>query len=258
MKMTKKIFLGAVAVVALALVSCGGLGEGDGKGTKWKKTLTVDATEDAKVTLETPYRRCFVPLSDSKKVSQIDTTVVIKNDESIVANNSVVGLAINTHSTKVGETKDEKDELLDFILIGVRVADGKYYVEKYSGVSKNAMKESMDTDQDNIDKNAIVEYLDGKAASAFYVSEALNIKNEEGYEFNISVTQDVPGTLVISLNDKEVAKYVASEEAGDTFNKAKEAIGQVYMYANAKKGDKVVAHYNSDKEKTVGLFEDAE
>ena len=75
----------AAAAVALTLVGCANFGEGKATGTKYKKTLALDATGDLKDSTgaEMSYSRAFMALSASKNCSEIETeiTVPLVNDK---------------------------------------------------------------------------------------------------------------------------------------------------------------------------------
>lgn len=257
MKMTKKILLGAVAVMAFALTGCTGFGDQETSGGKWEKTFSLDATEDGMVE---KYSRGFAPLSASKNCSAIETTITVSKDSVLVgeASKAVVGEAFDVHLTK----DEEGNEFFDFVLIGVQVESGKYYVERYVGVSKDKLKDTMKTDDIDIDADATVKFLDGKAASAAYCANPITIKtNDDGdYTWDIAVTQETDLTYVVSLNGNKVAEYTPAEadvNLGKLKSKNKQ-VGQIYMYGNAPKGTTISAVYASNKETTVGLFEDAE
>ena len=81
--MKKLMTLLAAALLVLALTACSGLGKGKTSGTKWKKTMTVDGTN-----ITTKYRRFVKPLSTSRKVSEIKTTIAIDKDNSVLSSTS--------------------------------------------------------------------------------------------------------------------------------------------------------------------------
>lgn len=251
MKMTKKIFLGAVAVVAFALVGCG-FGDAELSGNKWEKNVKLDATEESEV--EYTYSRAFKPLSTSKNCSAISTTIVVDKENTIETaggKNAVVGLAFDTHLSEDGE-------FYDFVLVGVKPVDGKYYVERYTGVSKEALKEDMKTKDTTIGGTytEVVPEVGGWAATAL----TLEPNADGNKEWTITVTQDTPFTYDIAINGNKVGSYEVADDdqvEGKLKSKGKQ-VGQVFVYGNAPKGTKFDATYTSDKEATVGLFADEE
>lgn len=240
MKMTKKIMLGVVAAAAIVLTGCANLGDGDLGGTKYKKTLTLDATE-----ITEKYSRAFAQLSTSKKVKAIETEISVKAADCTSLTKSVVGLAFDVHLTKDSEGK----EFYDFVLVGLKPADGFYYVERYKNVSKDALKEDMKTNEGTIGGTytAICPEVSGWSGTA------LNVKDGDDYKWTVKVTQDA-GVYTINVNDKSYTY------TGETKDDDGDAIGMVFLYGNAPKGEKFKAAYNTNKDKkaTIGLFADDE
>lgn len=269
MKMTKKIMLGVVAAAAIVLTGCANLGDAKTSGTKWSKTFKLDATGDIKTAEgeDALYSRAFAALSASKKCSAIETEISIPvvdkkgNPVSVVATTTpsyaVTGLAFDVHLV---------DGKYDFVLVGIQAATGRFYVEKYSGVSKDKLKESMMTKDGNIDTEATVVSCDGKAANAAYVTgKAFPITSaedladpEKGYSWKIGVTQETAGTYVVKINDEKVATYTRELTADEKKEDEAKAYGQIFMYGNAPKDIKFTAKYKSNKDATVGLFADDE
>ena len=103
MKMVKKVLMGlAVAAAVFTLAGCGDMaGAGAASGSKYKKTITVDATGTlATVTKadgsegEAKYRRYIKELSSNEKTAAIKSTITIpKADLKLVDadDNVVVG-----------------------------------------------------------------------------------------------------------------------------------------------------------------------
>ena len=282
--MKKLLAVIAAAAVALTLVGCDQFGDVETSGNKWEKGFKIDATGELKdgegnaLTGDTQYARGFVALSTSKKCSAIETTITLpkKDEDGNVANivtangkKAVVGLAFDVHET----TKDDGKKYYDFILVGVKPSDGQFYVEKYENISKDNLKDSMNTTDPAIDgavaataSNTDVARYTGKEPESYtkgsFVTSGAKVavsETEESYSWTISVTQDVAGTYVVKNGNTLLGTY--TRELTETENKAlktKKAYGQVFIYGNAPKGTKIDATFASNKDKTVGLFADEE
>jgi hypothetical protein len=195
MKMTKKLFLVAIATAAFALTSCGmagGVGNGTDnftkeeadkdKGTKKNLTIGYRNLGDSKL-----YKRVWKQLGDKETVQSLQTVISIdmskvegkaspKEDDPekwvVDANGTkntraVVGLIFDLHETKAkeetvtdkGTTKTVTKKYYDFVLIGYRPATKGFYVEKYTNVPQDAFdaasNDSSFSDAEGID----VEYI---------------------------------------------------------------------------------------------------
>jgi len=160
MKMTKKLFLVAIATAAFALTSCDALmaaadtksgTQGDGKttGIKWNKKMTVDGQakelydKDTKAALPDYFYRRFIKKINAKEtVTNIATDIVIDLDKSVLVTDSpakttvtkgyaVVGLAFDFHTS-------EDKQKYDFVLVGFapeRGDNGQYYIERYFDIA---------------------------------------------------------------------------------------------------------------------------
>jgi len=271
--MKKLMAVIAAAAVALTLVGCANFGDAKTSGTKYKKTFSLDATGDIKDAegKAAAYARGFAALSASKSCSEIETeiTVPLVNDKkeavSTIAN-SVIGLAFDVHLTRNAENK----EFYDFVLVGVRPATKEFYIEKYENIAKDDLKESMNTNtqaiggavkatDDNKDKARWIS-KDGKTSGAFAgtkietnAGDAQKLA-DEGYKWTVSVTQATAGTYKVAINGKELGEYKRDLLTGEK----DKAVGQVFMYGNAVAGEKFTANFNSNKDKTKGLFADEE
>ena len=272
--MKKIMTIIAAAAVALTLVGCANFGEGKATGTKYKKTLSLDATGDLKDSTgaEMSYSRAFMALSASKNCSEIETEITVplvndKKEEVSTIAASVIGLAFDTHLTKNAEGK----EFYDFVLVGVRPATKEFYIENYENISKDELKESMVTNEkaiggaveatsSNTDK-ARYTSCDSKKTGAAFSSTKIDTNAgdvqklaDEGYKWTVTVTQATAGTYKVAINGKELGEYKR-----DLTDKEKDkAVGQVFMYGNAVKDEKFTAKFNSNKDKTKGLFADEE
>lgn len=280
--MKKIMTILAALAVALMLVGCAALGKGLTTGTKWKKKMTVDGTN-----ITTTYRRFIKPLSTSRRVSEIKTTIAVDKSTTLTAQvngvdkKAVVGLAIDFHEQGVGNNKK-----FDFVLIGIRPnkttpAESQFYIERYVDVTK-AKAETADTDMADDEEDlgskgfdtsdsAMGEYYSfGKGsfpraiestkrdADADYddwntvPAGSYNFNGENGFEFYVKVEQSADGKYEIYLGNTKVATYNSETKVNQ------QSVGGAAVYANAPKGTKVIAKYISDKTATVGLFADEE
>lgn len=281
----KKLLIGAAMLAAVfAFTGClGDMGEGSKSGTKFNKTMIVDATTDtfmekaekAEVD-EKPailYRRYFSELSTSKEVAAIETTITINKEESIVTAttekrkdpvNAVVGLAFDVHKTE--------EDVYDFVIVGVKPVDGYFYVERYTDIAK-AKANAGETDDgfDTTDGSlgaytAVVKEVEGWAANPIKFTE----DKDGNKQFTVKIEQTTPKTYDILINGEKVGSYngtvvntepVESNDGKDkdTFAEVGEfAVGGIGMYANCPEGTKLKVKYSSDKSKTYGLFIDEE
>lgn len=157
MKMTKKIFMVAIATVAIALTGCAGItdaintntgtqGDGKVKGTKWNKKMTVDGQHKDLYDKDNGdvakpdyfYRRFIKKIKADETVTNIATDIVIDLNNSKLKTTSpatgktagyaVVGLAFDFH------TSEDKTKY-DFVLVGFaperNEGKGQFYVERY-------------------------------------------------------------------------------------------------------------------------------
>ena len=164
MKMTKKLFLVAIATAAFALTSCEGLlagldtkngtgGDGKTTGFKWNKKMTVDGNDkdlydkDGNV-LENAYRRFIKKIKANETVTNISTDIVIDLKNSVLQaedpkegqGKAVVGLAFDFH-TSADKTK------YDFVLVGFapeRGDNGSFYIERYFDIPTAMAKTAAD------------------------------------------------------------------------------------------------------------------
>lgn len=265
--MKKIVTIIAAAAVALTLMGCDMLGKGKTLGTKWKKTMTVDGTEITKT-----YRRFLKPLSTSKNVSAIKTTIAVDTEKSIIAadgKNAVVGLAFDFH-------KDTTAQAYDFVLLGFAPETKKFYIERYESVpygKASSAEEAMAEDAEDLgssgfdtDDGSMAAYKsftgdfpmalgntqvtdDWKAAPA----GSYKADGDNGYELYVQIKQATKGTYDIYLGTTKVASYKGSEKNDDGY-----CVGGAAVYANTPKGTKVKVKYISDKDNTTGLFADEE
>ena len=166
MKMTKKIFLAAIAVAAFAFTGCMDLTKGldNKKTTGTKYNLTVEASNAQ--TEGKLFQRGWQQLGTKETVQSIttvisvDTTKVdsdVEIKEGTVGSedaiyevkeggsrslHAVVGLIFDLHQTKTKEVdeggKKVTKKLYDFVLVGYRPYDDGFYIEKYKDVTEDA------------------------------------------------------------------------------------------------------------------------
>lgn len=261
--MKKIMTILAALAVALMLVGCAKFGDVQTSGTKWKKTFILNGTK-ADIG-DNEFSRGFVALSSSKKCSEIETTITLPkgNDNIFSVGNkkSVIGLAFDVHLTKKGN-----NDYYDFVLVGVRPEDGAFYVERYENIAKAALQEDMKTEDQtingailNADSGPKYTSLDGKSNDSFWASGNVSITDtEESKSFTISVTQSAKGVYVVKNGNKTLGTYNRSTNLSLDENSEGKAYGQIFQYGNAPKGTKIKAVFESDKNKTVGLFADEE
>ena len=205
MKMTKKLFLVAIATAAFALTSCDALlGMGAGgdtfeKGEKereqgTKKDLTIGYKNLGNSKL---YKRVWEQLGTKETVQALQTTIAIDTtkvtgkaspsaddpeiwvvDENGTKNTrAVVGLIFDLHQTRTkeftvtdaGKTKSVTKKLYDFVLIGYRPATKSIYVEKYIDVPEDAFAAASNDASFSDASDIKVEYIastTGKVTSA--------------------------------------------------------------------------------------------
>ncbi|MBE6352524.1 MAG: hypothetical protein E7060_06230 [Treponema bryantii] len=284
----KKLLIGAAMLAAVfAFTGClGDMGEGSKSGTKFNKTMIVNATTDtfmekaekAEVD-EKPavlYRRYFSELSTSKEVAAIETTITINKEDSIEtakttkrdeAVNAVVGLVFDVHKTE--------EDVYDFVVVGVKPVDGKFYVERYKNVAKaKAYAGETDDGFDTTDGALVTEEKDKEyivGGGSWAANPITFTEDKDGNkQFTVKIEQNTPKTYDILINGKTVGSYngtvvnaepVERNDGKDknTFAEVGEfAVGGIGMYANCPEGTKLKVKYSSDKSKTYGLFIDEE
>jgi hypothetical protein len=174
MKMTKKLFLVAIATAAFALTSCAELlgggafkgknenGVDNGKqttvGVKKNLTIHVEAKNDTEFGSKR-FQRMWKQLGDKETVQALETVITIdtsntesklkiSNDKTdykdpdalfVVADDGTIETsAVTGLIFDMHCTKDSADKKLktyDFVLIGYRPKDNGFYIEKYTGVT---------------------------------------------------------------------------------------------------------------------------
>lgn len=299
MKMTKKIFMVAIATCAFALTGCmgmdgfGGVDGGKAKDSGTKKNLTIDVTANAdSENGSKKYQRMWKQLGTKETVQaietkiQIDTTNVssfisLKEGEGEDAlyvvdeaggtqTNAVVGLIFDLHETKVPAQAAKTTKEYDFVLVGYRPSDDGFYIEQYTGITKDMFDAATNaTGFGTVTKNGyITESQDGFVYNGSdwvksYTGklgkddDGKEYKNEVSLkEFTVSVTQDEPGTYVINMGGKVFTFTPEYDES--LVNKKGYRIGGAGYYVNAPLGTAVKANFNSKNDNTIGLEEEVE
>lgn len=144
MKKTRIVLVGALVLALAFVMGCKmGAGDGDLKGTKWDSTLTIDGTDGAQEPLKKDYRRYWKQLGTKETVTKVQTTISIDREQSTVSNaanskHATIGFVFDMHKYKAeaaggeeGYTYAEGDDLVEFVLLGVRPYDGAAFLEHY-------------------------------------------------------------------------------------------------------------------------------
>lgn len=223
-------------------------GEGDTDGSKWNLTMTVDATDSAEKELTKKYRRYWHQFSRDEKCAEITTTLTLNLDDCTLSDGkaSVVGLAFDYNKNTNDDTK------VDFNLIGVNPKTQKFYVERYTGVSKQA--ESLDTDDKALGSNATNLELKSMNKTSGWCTLTDKMYSIDGKVITcvVKITQE-DKKYSVYLGEVKVAEYDASDSTyTDTINKKKYAVGGILCYGNAAKGVKLVANYSTNKSDVTG------
>lgn len=307
--MNKKfLIIGALLVLmAMVFTSCDDLfGAGDTGGTKFSKTMAVDGSnkdskgnalaEDDEDYLANNYRRFFSKYSDDEKTGWITTTIEVDPAKTILGimpdgeteittiNNAVQnGMAcanfgfIFDYHTSTDEVTG--DDLVDFCLLGVQPATGRYYVERYENINVTALKQSTKDGDAPLDTNdsAIGDYYTfGKTGTTFGQNKgqdadwrnlptgalATNYKKDgttiDNYSLTISIKQGTvggnagtPGTYEIYIGDTKIGTYAGAVTYGGNGEYKDYCVGGIGMYASCAKGSKISAKYVTTRNTTL-------
>lgn len=264
MKLVRKTLLGLTALaVVMGLASCKmGAGEGDTKGNKWDLTMTIDATETASRPLaaDKVFRRYWKQFSTSEKVAEITTTVTIDPTKIVYPTTStsacVVGLIFDLNKNA------EDNNKVDFNLIGVNPKTGKFYVERYTKISKQT-DESYDgtaTESDLAQAAGTTAInLETVAKSGAWCTLTSSMYKTDADTGILTIPVKISQTnkkYTVYLNNVKVAEYNASTSTNvDTIKNVEYAVGGIACYGNAGKGVKIVANYTTDKSTVTGKLE---
>ena len=281
MKMTKKIFLAAIAVAAFAFTGCadllGKVGKGTTTGTKWNKTMTVDGTKkDLYDTTANPvvpkvgYRRFIQKIKATETVTNISTDIIIDLNKSTIhiddpyigtGGNAVVGLAFDFHTTGTGENAK-----YDFVLVGFAPNTKKYYVERYVDVlsaKASSAAQAMSDKEDEELEDAGFDSSDGSMGTYYNfkkTGDILKITTDTSITYddwndipagaydeatgtiNVEIKQETPGLYEVYLGGTKVAEYEGETKSTEK-NYTDYAAGGVAVYANCP----VSKSYDADK-----------
>lgn len=294
MKKTRIVLVGALVLALALIMGCKmGAGDGDLKGTKWDSTLTIDGTDSAKEPLVKDYRRYWKQLGTKETVTKIQTTISIDREQSVVSNadntkNATIGFVFDMHKYQAitdggseGYTYAKGDDLVEFVLLGIRPSDGAAFLEHYydipaKGITTEDGKQNFDTDLKSLvpltstDSYVDGAWTDGSNTYGFSASETKGfiVESKKGdkvtaQELTIKV-EAVSGKYEISLKKADNTFQKIAEYTPATYDKAVSTTNQgipqggVGVYANVPKGCKLVASYVQDKDNTVGLYVEEE
>lgn len=256
MKMVKKILLGLAATAcAVSFMSCG-IKNKNAKvtGLKTNKTMEIDATDVA----EGNFLRAFNQLGTLEQVSAIKSTLTFNKDE--VSNDSVVGYAFDLNNDKDDKGKDIQDSY-NFVLIGFRPSDGKFYLERYKGVSMKA-------NNGEVSNSALGNYIscsDGSSWSSSYGSHNdwrssikgnhYTIDEDNNITLKITVTQETKKTYKIMMGTEEIGSYTREDDVKEVnLTTDGKAQGGIAFYANAKPGAKFTLNCKTNAEDVEGKW----
>ena len=294
MKKTRIVLVGALVLALAFVMGCKmGAGDGDLKGTKWDSTLTIDGTDDAQEPLVKDYRRYWKQLGTKETVTKVQTTISIDREQSIVSNadnskRATIGFVFDMHKYEAktdggeeGYTYKVGDELVEFVLLGIRPSDGAAFLEHYydipaKGIKTEDGKQNFDTDLKSlVPLSSTDSYVNGAwgEGSNLYgfgadVTKPFIVESKKGDKVTAQeLTIKVEGTSAkyfISLKKadgtfQKIAEYTPAgyDKAVSTTNQGVPQ-GGVGVYANVPKGCKLVASYVQDKDNTVGLYVEEE
>ena len=303
MKMVKKILLGlALAGTVLALAGCS-MGDDENmkdSGNKWEKKAEIDHKTKYADKDDMLYRRAWTQLGDKETVTKIKTKLVAytsdieatvyessKNTANTNPNEklysiseatgesatrrAVVGFMFDVHEyekTIKVNGKDTKTKYYEFVIIGYRPSDDKYYVEHYKDVPKGAFDgatssgDLFEGGDANVKKLNGTEKYDSNGAylatpiSSSFISTDTEKKTKS---FDITVTQSAltsgKGTYSIKIGNKT---FTYTRDATEAELKKGALMGGAAIYANAPLGTIAKLEAKSDKDATEGLFEEVE
>ncbi len=311
--MNKKfLIIGAILVLmAMVFTSCDLLaGEGDTSGIKYSKTMNVDGsnkdskgkdlTETDEGYLAKNYRRFFSKISDDEETGWISTTIEVDPSKTILGfnpdgseittinNNAVQGMAcanfgyiFDFHTTKAEGTNQD---VLDFCLIGIQPATGRYYVERYEGINYSDIKDASKAGDAPLDVNdaAIANYYTfGTSGTTFGETKGqagdwrnlpngvleTNYKKDgetvDNYSITINIKQStfkdntngVAGRYDIYIGDTYIGYYEGQTKLGGNGEYKDFCVGGIGCYASCAKGTKISAKYKTTRNSTLTSVE---
>lgn len=255
MKLSKVLLSSAVLVAAMATMFVGckadSDGEGDIDGSKWDRTMTIDATENSKTPLTSKYRRYWHEFSSNEACAEIKTTITINLDECkfIAGTTSVVGLAFDYNENTADKTKR------DFNLIGVNPNTQKFYVERYTGIPKQS-DETLDTNNSSLADGAVNLELTSMNKNSGWCTLKDNMYSIDGKIITcvVKIKQENKKYSVY-LGEEKVAEYDATASTKTKkINRTEYAVGGILSYGNVGKGVKLVANYKTNKADVTGTL----
>lgn len=262
MKLVRKTLLGLTALaVVIGLASCKmGAGEGDTKGNKWDLTMTIDATENAETPLASGkvFRRFWKQFSTSEKVAEITTTITIDPEECTLVSGkaSVIGLIFDLNKNATDNNK------VDFNLIGVNPQRQQFYVERYTGVTKQTDESYDGTESESslatVSGNPAVnlETVSKDSDGWCNLTSSMYSTNTDGVITCIVKITQTNKKYEVYLGNVKVAEYNAVGSANvETIDDVEYAVGGIACYGNAGTGVKLVAKYHTEKEEVTGKLE---
>ena len=267
MKMTKKLFLVAIATAAFALTSCDALmaaadtksgkqGDGTTTGIKWNKKMTVDGQANELYDKDTNaakpdyfYRRFIKKINAKETVTNIATDIVIDLEKSVLVTDSpakttvtkgyaVVGLAFDFH------TSDDKQKY-DFVLVGFapeRGDNGQYYIERYFDIATakaESAAEAMADDAEDLGSTGFdskdtamgsyYTFRDADKDGVYTITD--EIDGDDWIDLPAGAYDKTTGTVNVEIKQETAGLY----EVYIAGNKVAEYAGETKIAENAKK-----------------------
>ncbi|MCH5295876.1 MAG: hypothetical protein J1F14_08280 [Treponema sp.] len=287
-------------------------GDGDVSGKKWNKTMTVDATADAtnaiKVgdkiivsyngedtdfviaddsatgnddyKLKNTGKRYFTQISSGAKNQGIRTEIVINKanlKNTATGRTAVVGLIFDMNEYKGADNKD----VYDFSLVGINPENKKYYVERYTNVTKKAAADGvyskavsqlgksyyLTSPSSNFTKwSAAATETGTPAASLPSLKDKWIVDDGETFTIGVDIKQEEAGTYIVKLGkitsdakgkttfEGDTVAEISVDSFGDTYeNWSKDNAGylqgEIAVYGFAPYGTKIEAQFNTGKTK---------
>ncbi len=291
MKLFSKRFLAVTSSIALLasaflFTSCGDdEGEGESDGSKWNRTITVDATDTTKVPSGS-YSRYWSQLGSKEKIAGIITTVTIDKSKSTLESSdkrAVVGYMFDYLKS---DAEGATDKNRQFCLIGVQPAQNRFYFEHYANVQKGQdsyvttdsslgaytsfvnsswSTEQVDADWDNLESGV---YTDNDTEYSFAIGifpdfEETEAAAAENAKYKVYIGKDAATLKTFQNSESEdvpegvqyIGYYKGSNIGSFTVQDSEtnqkvtlySCVGGVCAYANAPSGTKVVATYDTGK-----------
>ena len=241
--------------------------------SKIKTTLTISTeavSSKVKLASDTAAATAAKDLYNKTITSQpteaADKFYTLDNSSGDPNANAVVGFLFDLHKSTV-----DNKTVYDFVLLGIQVSTGKYYVERYTNVPENAMKDptSLGSLWSGVNANNC-QFLDEKnvnnTADKNKYSDSIPYHPTNKITFDGVDNAKKTKTLVVEVTQDNVGTYVL-KFGGITVNytrpagtKDKDGVlcGGAGIYSNAPLGTIANIHSDVDKENTKGLYEEVE